>query len=460
MQEIPLARGRRRLQSIPGVLCAFHSVIDGWVRLTPERLRALLDSAGVDVRALLDAPVPEEVRTVEDLLCGLLHSLTQGKALQRVIRDEAAHRWLLENLHYDRLRLGGTSANMAAAIAALGVPRVVTYAHPLTHELAALFPMRDNLFVLTPEGAAHPREAARAEGLFALHWIIEYDGGLSLIYQGVELKAPRANRFIPAWNPINNQLRLNPELVQSAVAQARSFSHLMLSGYHLLSERYPDGSDFRPSVDETGSFVKGLRKANPNLRVHLECASMASASLRRYVEETIVPLVHSLGCNEVELAGLVEALGGAPPSQDILREDPVAILRGAFRVAEATGVPRIHVHTLGYYLCLSADERVSWEQIQESLCFAAALAAARAQARELTDDNWAAGLDIAPSLAGQTAQRVLEPMLQNRAEKVSQGVWKSGKHWIVIEPTRVVPQPKLTVGLGDTISAAAFLTGA
>lgn len=450
--------GRRRLQRVPGVLCAFHSVIDGWARLTPERLRALLERAGANVRAWPDAPLPDELRTPKDLIRALLHSLTQGKALQRVIREEAVHQWLLDNLGYDRLRLGGTSANMAAAISALGVPRVVTYAHPLTHELAALFPVRDNLFVLTPEGAAHPREASRAEGLFAVHWIIEYAEGLSLIYQGVELKAPRANRFIPAWNPINNQLRLNPELVQSAVVQAKSFSHLMLSGYHLLSERYPDGSDFRPCVDETASFLQALKAANPDLRVHVEFASIASLALRRYLAQTILPQADSLGCNEVELAGLVEAVGDTSLSRDILKDDAAAILRGAIQAAEVAGLRRMHVHTLGYYLCLSAADRVSRQDVQASLRFAAVLAAARAQTGELTRDNWEAGLDVPLAPAGQAAQQVVDRTLAGEAEKVSEGVWKLKNYWIVVEPARVVVQPRLTVGLGDTISAAAFLT--
>jgi len=445
-------------QAIPGVLCAFHSVIDGWLRLTPQRLRALLQDARVDVAALLRAPIPEEINTVEELLGGLLHSLTQGKALQRVIRNEYVHSWLLEHLGYDHLQLGGTSANMASALSSLGVPRVVVYAHPLTRSLAELFPAQDNLCVLTPKGMAPPRQAWHDEGLFAVHWILEY-AQLSLNYQGVQLQAPRANRYIPAWNPINNQLRLNGDLVQSAVTSANSFSHLLLSGYHLLSEHYPDGSDFHPCVDATRDFLNNMKAANPNLRIHLEFASIASSAIRLYLLQTIVPSVHSLGCNEVELASLVELLDDNSLKHKIRQEDPVAILEGTFKVVKAQNLLRIHIHTLQFYLCLQHQAYGSWQKVQEGLHFTATLVAARAYTGKLTPNNWEEGQKFDLSPQGEISEQLITDTLLGRADKVAKGVWLLDGYWVVVVPTRFVPDPKLTVGLGDTVSAVAFLTG-
>ena len=165
------------------MIFGFHSTIDGLKRVVPRR-----DRKGPQGKPALEEEVsrrlgtlPAEIRTPADLLVGLASSLQRGKALQLMITEEAVYRWVMDNLGYDQIRMGGTSGNMANFLAPLPLPRILVYANPLTKEQAELFADSENLFVINQDGELeHPHKAWRGEGIFAIHWIFEYPKGLKL----------------------------------------------------------------------------------------------------------------------------------------------------------------------------------------------------------------------------------------------------------------------------------------
>jgi ADP-dependent phosphofructokinase/glucokinase len=451
-----------RLQAVKGVVLGFHSVVDGLQRVDPAWLEPLLADpqlmAEVERRR---GEVPAALDSPADLILALLESLRTGKALQRMIRREELFRWMLEKIGYQRPRLGGTSGNMANALAPLGVPLLV-YAYPLSRQLADLFVPLPNLTVLVEEEGrirlVPPGQVAAPDDLRALHLIIEYPQGFPVRFGQTVFATPRANRFIAGWNPTNSQLRIAPAFRRGVLAEAGRFSHFILSGFHILAERYADGTTFRECLRPVAEFCRELKGANPALRLHCEFASLGSPLIRREVLDAVLPAVDSLGLNEVELVTLLEAAGEEGLAARLRAEEaPAAVLEG-LRVLLARGrLSRIHLHNLGYYLVLARPGYGDPVAAREALLLTAALAAARtALGRTGAPGELAVGLEQPLSPRGLGVLAGLAAHLADPAFATS-GLSRYAGYEVACVPTRVVANPVLTVGLGDLISSAAFV---
>lgn len=483
-------KGLARLKKISGVVLGFHSVIDGVKHVKSTELERLLHLNEIVTNSFeRSIGFPDEIRSPDDFLACLLASMQKGKAMQRMIRNAATFQWLLDELGYDFPRLGGTSGNMSSALTPLGV-KILVYASPLTTDLAELFVQADNLNVLVEEDGRPvlktPRAAASRPGIEAIHWIFEYPEGLTIRVGARQFTTPRANRFIASWNPVNNQLRIDPSFKRGLLQLAGEFSHFIVSGFHILSEIYPDGTTYKECLLPVAEYLADLKRKNPGLRVHAEFASIGSARIRQGVVDWILPETDSLGLNEVELAALVRdancpALAGRLESAESITD----VLEASYLVTCRSGLSRIHLHNLGYYLCLvrpgyarDADAcesaRIGYhdgirenggrsrgrrDTILSGLIAAATLAASRTTRGFVSsnDDEIGANLEHPISVRGLAALRELDNYLAAQGELVETGVTRYKEYDLALVPAKVVARPVLTVGLGDLISSSAFL---
>ena len=431
-----------KLRNIPGVITGFHSTIDGLKKVDQTLIDRLLQQFP-DFKVLSEEPT-SVIRKPSDLLTDLLISIREGLAYQRMIEDETTFNWMLENIGYDSLRLGGTSANMASLLSPLPIKKILVYANPLTKELAKLFPKRDNLFVLTErEGKPillSPKDAWREEGIFAIHWILEYENGLRVEFNNNDFESPRANRFIAAWNPVNSRLKISEEFKRNIFLLNESFSHLLVSGFHILLEKYTEGKTCEDFIVPVASFVKEM-KDRMGLKVHYEFASIGSSMIRKDVIKHMLPIVDSLGLNEIEMSTLLSDLGEellAKSAKD-MKFSLETLIPGLLKIMEKIPLRRIQLHTLGHYIVVTRDKNE--EEERDALLFAAILAATRSLlGRYETQEDLYQGLKIPTiTLTGY------------------EGIKKIDEFGLIIVPTKAVPNPKFTVGLGDIISSSGFL---
>lgn len=467
LYERSLPENLAKIGQVPGVVLGFHATIDGVKAVRPAELTKILAQDEALRKEVLDrlGQVPLEINSPADLVIGLLDSLQKGKALQLMIRSEETFNWTMDKLGYDRLRIGGTSGNMANYLAPLGFEKILVYANPLTREQAELFVDKANLFVLVEEDGEFvlkpPREAYEGEGVYAVHWIFEYPADLKVQAPGLDLTTPRANRYIAAWNPINNRLQVRDDFKRGLLDRAAEFSHFVISGFHILSESYPDGSTYRECLLPVAEYLSQLQEAAPHLKQHYEFASIASPKIRQGIAELIFPHVDSLGLNEVELCALLRNIGEAPLAEDIEAQDAVqAVLAGLRALMEHTGLNRIHLHDLGYYICLQRKGFVSPKQTRAGLLLAATLAAARSQTGRIDDkEDIKGGLGVDLSPRGLARLQTLADHLGADKDFLTEGIASHGPYDLVCIPTKIVPKPVLTVGLGDIISSSAFIIG-
>ena len=454
-----LPHGKDRLLEDSGTAIMFHSVLDGRLAVQAGTFERLLADEPEIERDVLDhwGEVPDEINSPADLVLGFVASFGQGLAMQRMIRDEHTFQWALNRLGYDELALGGTSANMAMAVVSLDVPRVLVYANPLTRPLAEAFPESPSLMTIGSDGrTGTPREVAEGDDVFAIHWILEYQAGDTLTIGPHALTAPRANRFIPSWNPANNQLRLSEGFMQTFAEIATDYRYLFVSGFHILSDRYPDGSTALDCIRPVADYLGMLRERAPNLRFHCELASIAGELVRKGVREMILPRMDSLGLNEAELMNWLEDLGHANISEQIrTTNSPVAVLDGVCAIAEATGVGRVHLHHLGYYLVVC--NHITPKSVRQGLLTGACAAAIRAREGRATRHD-----EIGPMAEIPLQDHSFELMTAlteyiEGDDFITTGIGTCAGHTVVMIPTRIVDRPVRTVGLGDTISASSWL---
>ena len=467
LYERSLPENLAKIDQVPGVVLGFHATIDGVKAVRPAELAKILAEDEALRKEVLDrlGQVPLEINSPADLVIGLLDSMQKGKALQLMIRSEETFNWTMDKFGYDRLRIGGTSGNMANYLAPLGFAKILVYANPLTKEQAELFIDKPNLFVLVEEDGKFvlkpPRKAYEGEGVYAVHWIFEYPTDLKVKIPGLELTTPRANRYIAAWNPINNRLQVREDFKRGLLDRAADFSHFVISGFHILSENYPDGSTYRECLLPVADYLGQLKEAAPHLKQHYEFASIASPKIRQGIVDLILPHVDSLGLNEVELCALLRNIGRASLAEDIEAQDTIqAVLAGLVALMEHTKLNRIHLHDLGYYLCLQQKGFVPPKQTRAGLLLAATLAAARSLTGRIDDKadiKEGLGVDLSPR--GLSRLQALAAHLEADQGFLTEGIASYGPYDLVFIPTKIVPKPVLTVGLGDIISSSAFIIG-
>jgi len=113
---------------------------------------------------------------------------------------------------------------------------------------------------------------------------------------------------------------------------------------------------------------------------------------------------------------------------------------------------RVQFHDLGYYLCV-IDKEYSPENCRKALLFASLAAGMKAKNGDICSiDDIQKGLDIPISKIGYKK-------LKEFGDKkfVETGIFDGGDHFMIAVPTRVIGNPKSTVGLGDVISSLSFI---
>ncbi len=421
--------GIKRAQNSKMIALGFHSVIDGLVKVDSQKI------GNLDIPIPRDlSEIPDSIKCAEDFWKGLIFSFVNGSALQLMIDSKEVYEWIMKTFGTGTLRLGGTSANMAKGLVPFPFEKILVYVYPLKKEIATLFPNSKNLFVVGKKGLDHPINAYDGEGIDAIHWIFEFSEGQSITINGKTYTCPRSNRFIASWNPVNSKLEVRDPFKSYVIDHAEEISHFLVSGFHIMQDIYPDGETIEDRIDELLKFIKAVKDKNSKMKFHLEFASIRRDRVRKAVEEKLFSRFDSLGLNEVELSWIARDMGY--DGKDIFNLDVERISRVISKIMKGN-LSRVHFHALGFYLL--ALRNYDLESQKKALAFASLAAAQRAMDGEINLERFKYMVDI--------------------YEKYDYKEWEKEEVHFILFPTKVVPSPKITVGLGDTISSLGFVLG-
>lgn len=462
---------KEALPYLDGMFVAYNSNIDAIKHLTAEdlsKLTSLFSEAEIQERV---ETYPREINDPLDFMARLIISMKEGKAAEIPTHTSDTHEWLKEHLGFDYARMGGQAGIISNLLARLGIKKVVAYIPWLSEEQAEYFVASANLLHPSVEEGGKvilkpPGQAFRSGIGPKVNWIFEYSKDLEIMCNGGKFKVPRDNRLIissrPKWIRIDMDRKIYEQLESIFPVDGA-----MLSGYQIIKEEYEDGFTYKDYVAHSIEVIEKLKALNPELRIHVELTSIQNRVIRKAIlNEIVAKHVHSLGLDTVEVANALNVLGHEELSYSVIKKEENGIsflYQGAVQLLKDLALERVHVHSLGYYICILAKGHpLTLKEHRDSLLFSSTLAAAKALEGEIKNLSEAeVGLRVPISDKGIEDLETLKLYCTGRnlctSEEFEYGYIYGSDHDAVLIPSKVVDKPKATVGIGDTISAGAFV---
>lgn len=457
------------LPYLEGMFVAYNSNIDAIKHLTDKelsRLIGLFNEAEIQERI---ETYPREIKDPLDFMARLMISMREGKAAEIPTHTSDIHEWLKEHLGFDYARMGGQAGIISNLLARLGINKVVAYIPWLSEEQAEYFVDSDNLLHPKVEGGKvvlkPPREAFKPGTESKVNWIFEYSKGLEINCGGSNFQVPRDNRLIISSRPKWIRLDMDREIYEH-LDSIFPIDGAMLSGYQMIKEQYEDGSTYKDYVSHSVKAIEKLKALNPELRIHVELTSIQNRVIRKAIlTEIVAKRVHSLGLDTVEVANALNVLGHEELSYSVIRKEETGITslyQGAVQLLKDLSLERVHVHSLGFYICILAKGHpLTLKEHRDALLFSSALAGAKALKGKIENlEDAEAGLEVPVSSKGIEDLENFKLYCVGKklctSEEFEYGYLYGPDHDAVLIPSKVVDKPKATVGIGDAISAGAF----
>jgi ADP-dependent phosphofructokinase/glucokinase len=462
---------KEQLGNVQGVFVAYNSNVDAMKHIRESDIKKLISIVGCrEIHARI-SQYPREIKDPVDFMARLIIAMRDGKAAEVPTYTTDIHDWLMDNLVFDSARMGGQAGIISNLLATIGVKNIITYVPWLAREQAEYFVDSPNLWHPVLENGKlvlkHPKEAYNPDQKPKINWILEFSKGLKFGCAGEEYVVPRDNRLIISSRPKWIRIDMMPEMYEQLSDIREDIDGAILAGYQMIKEEYEDGTTYRDYVEHAVNVIERLKGCNPLMRIHVEFTSIQNKVIRKALLTDIVKKhVTSLGLDTVEVANALNVLGHEELAYSVINkgEDSiVSLYEGAVRLLKELELQRVHIHSLGYYICVAAkDHPLSVDDQRQALLFASALAATQATLGSIRDiDDISVGLEVPVYDQGYEDLIELEKYLVRRgicsAEDFEDGCISAYDHDLIIVPSKVVNDPVATVGIGDAISAGAFI---
>ncbi|CAB49443.1 ADP-specific phosphofructokinase [Pyrococcus abyssi] len=435
------------------IFTAYNANVDAITKLNGETIQKLINEFGEKEIAERIEEYPREIREPIDFVARLIHALRLGKPTAVPLVDESLNSWFDEKFEYELERLGGQAGIIANVLAGLGIKKVIAYTPFLPKRLADLF--KEGVLYPTVENGELKlkpiREAYRDEDPLKINRIFEFRKGTKFKFLGESVEVPASGRFIvsarfESISKIETKEELRPFLDDIG----KEVDGAIFSGYQGLRLKYSDGKDANYYLRRAKEDIISLKEED--VKVHVELASIQDRKLRKKVITNILPIADSVGIDEAEIAQLLSVLGYRDLADRIFTynrlEDSIL---GGMIILDELNFEILQVHTIYYLMYIThRDNPLSEEELMKSLEFGTTLAAARAS---LGDINRPEDYEIGLKVPFNERSEYVKLRFEEAKTKLRMREYK-----VVVIPTRLVPNPVLTVGLGDTISAGAFIT--
>ncbi len=477
-QRLTTAVERARLAH--NVFIAYNANIDAKEYITAHKIQlAFVHDPDLinKVREKIKNP-PDEIKSPEDFFAGLYVSMKEGKSLQWIIREKNKEMLEWFDNYFegaDEMRMGGQTGIIANLLSILGVESIVYL--PMLSKKQALMFRKDRVFFpinVNDEVTFKPiRDAFKEEDDTKINWVFEFrEGGrfpIPIEYEKIII-APRTNRFIVASRPPKLIPICDPMTEKILDKIGERVDRVILGGYQHLREKYPDGKTCYDYLDDIVRQILLLKSKNPALRIHMEFAGIPNEVIRREILLKISPQINSLGINEVEIQMALNILE-CPEEIEMINknENAYTLYLGTLKLAELLGLERIHLHNLGYHvLYMNKCYPTSAYAARNALLYASNIGATRAlmgdfYSRKPVSYEIEIGKQVSISYTGMKQLELFADNMLKRGVKfdkekfMDEGILELKNHYAIIAPAQIAPYPQSTVGIGDSVSASAFV---
>jgi len=287
-----------------------------------------------------------------------------------------------------------------------------------------------------------------------LHFVFQFKESDRIPSPQGPISAAKDNRFIATYDPVNTRMVSNQDFDAYCRDFIQEIEGAILSGFHLAPrDRYQ--VIFPPRIEQ----IRSWKEANPNIYIHVEMGSFQSPDIARHFLR-ILEKVDSLGLNEDELETATaeySAIGSSPISSTVLSTARPKKSQWQERVQKAAGLRehlgifRVSVHTRDYILSIMDEGRLTAREellsLQKGADAAASLAATGSAKGMPPNEVNPRGLEAQEEFCRQGAVA---------AEEGRGAVLERNGLVVSLMPSLLAREPRITVGLGDTATAATF----
>lgn len=483
------------------ILCGYNVNIDSVYRINGAEISELLETfEAAEILNKIENP-PGKILSESDFVAGLTYCMKNGCGAEWLVFEQSVFEFLKSRYFGKSLvRMGGNAGIMANALSQLGVSRVIPNVAVPSKTQLSLFSGKAIYFPGAPIQIKENtrKESEEDKGSFSnsqepIHFVFDFSEGETFSLYGKEVRVPRENRFIATCDHLNLRLFVNPAFEQYALQHACEIDGVLISGFHLLFENYPDGRTYKTILDDTLSQVRSWKARNDKLQIHLEFGHFASKEIANSVFLEFAKLSDGLGMNEDELAMLYNLHG--VPGEGLLHMEADAVADAAFRLASGHGLKKFMIHTREFVLAVfkidfkfnsksgSEPELETGSELEtesemktesepepklqkaageklEALefgirCAGVYAASGRLEGRKFVEE------EASKLQESQFGRKQLESFLKAfNGKTFGRGAYAfRGGYIICMLPTLLSRSPVTTVGLGDTLTAGTFLRG-
>jgi ADP-dependent phosphofructokinase/glucokinase len=428
------------------IICAYAVNVDAVCNIRGEEISALISSGN----ALKEIDLKPSISSREDLLSSLLFCMRQGIGAEILIDTQTLAREIEASFPW-RFRLGGNAGIMANVLADLGA-RPILNAPVLGPRMAGM--LHDD--VRLPAGGMLKEPDSAAEetpGDEMLHFVFQFKKDDVVAIPNDRIVALADNRFIATFDPVNIRLVSHRDFDSYCQENIRNIDGALLSGFHLAPIK-----EHRQIIAEKVAQIKSWKDKNPDLFIHVEMGSFQSPQIMQYLLCQLIKIpVDSIGMNEDELSDAgrffserdLRTMSGLTVSSEPSPGQWQKTMLAAERMRELMGLFRVAIHTRDYILSVMAKGRIASRDELSALECGVDAASALAAAGSLNGETH---LETNPA-----GQRAVQELCRLGASKLGRGaVWHSNDLMVSLTPSLLVKEPLITVGLGDTATAAIF----
>ncbi len=445
----------RNINRLPGVFVGFNVNIDAVKHLSEEDLENL-GMREADPDRLPETP--GVISSYEEFLCGLARSMRSGRAMEWSVHDHDVHRTILRKTGWDRKRIGGQAGIVSNLLSRIGCHPVVLCSPGLSMEEAGMLdervfiPRNENgrLVLENAKSLVDPRKRPR------INIILEFREGMEVKTRRGSLRVPRSNRFIVSHR-VSGRHPLVPREIEAVMDDiSRETGLFFVSGYQHLGTSDMDFFRARSQLLEM--------RNSPNSRgVHFEFTSEEDPRVLERIRDYILGAVDSMGLNERETCLLLRALGEEGLAREIEQDgySAFALYRGAKRIMKRTGIRRMHVHNLGFFVLVQDKELSTWKAAKRALLLAGSFVLVKSIEEDIFFPEEVEEERFFPiSVRGVKEIERFEREMVGRGlgDMIAPGCFDDGEHYVVVVPGKEYEGVRTTVGLGDTISSIGFVT--
>lgn len=431
------------------IICAYPVNLDAVYDMEEDSISRFVQGADP---LELKSELMGSIRSREDLISSLLYCMQQGSGAEILVESQQLAEKIEASFPWS-FRLGGNAGIMANLLAELGA-RPVLNAPALEPRLAAL--LHPGVGIPVSGRLMQPTQAAERPGLSSevLHFVFQFKESDRIPSPQGPISAAKDNRFIATYDPVNTRMVSNQDFDAYCQDHIQDIDGAILSGFHLAPrDRYRE--IFPPRIEQ----IRSWKEANPNIFIHVEMGSFQSQKIARHFLR-LLEKADSLGLNEDELetaAAEYSAIVSSPVSSTALSTSRPEIsqwqerVQKAARLREDLGIFRVSVHTRDYILSIMEVGRLTAKEellsLQKGADAAAALAATGSAKGMPPNEINPRGLEAKREFCRQGAE----------AAGVGRGAFhKRDGLMVSLMPSLLAREPRITVGLGDTATAATF----